>query len=83
MPNDNLAFRYFDYFFKNIHPYVPVISESHLYRMWQTNKHAIHPLLLEAVFACAALGMEQVREGNKWLALAASMCRRIVHDRAY
>lgn len=71
MPNDNQATQYFQYFFEHIHPYVPVLNAPHFYRLWNSNKQSISPLVLEAIFACSALALHHTAEGNRWLALAA------------
>lgn len=72
MPPDETALGYFDYFFKNVHPYVPVIDRKLFYEQWQNRRDAMSPLLLEAVFACSTLMIGDHAQGNKWLALAAS-----------
>jgi hypothetical protein len=74
MPNENQAHQYFEYFFAHIHPFVPVLNRQSFYHQWNTNRDSISPLLLEAVFACAAMVLEDHQEGNKWLALASSEC---------
>lgn len=63
---------YFDVFFADVHPYVPVINRSYFYQQWQTNRTQISPLLLEAVFACAGRMSDDPAQGAQWLALAAS-----------
>ncbi|MCJ1242822.1 hypothetical protein MMC30_000017 [Trapelia coarctata] len=71
MPTDEQAMRYFEVFFSNIHPYVPVISERYFYQEWHTNRKDISPLLLEAIFACAGRMMpDDAAQGAQWLALA-------------
>jgi hypothetical protein len=72
MPSENQALQYFEYFFANIHPYVPVLSRQAFYQQWNTDRESISPLLLDAVFACTSSMLESHPEGNKWLALAAS-----------
>lgn len=72
MPADSQALTYIDYFFDNIHPYVPVLNRTRFMREWQESRDLISPLLLEGIFACAtaALGDEN---SARWLALSASM----------
>jgi hypothetical protein len=72
MPNEHQVQHYFEYFFTHIHPYVPVLHRQSFYHQWNTNRDSISPLLLEAIFACAAMALEDRQEGNKWLALASS-----------
>ena len=72
MPAEEQAFHYFDYFFTNIHPYVPVVNKSYFYQQWQSARDSISPLMLEAIFACSTMMLGDVDEGNKWLALASS-----------
>lgn len=62
--------QYFDYFFMNIHPYVPVLQQTAFYHQWNTNRESISPLLLEAIFAVTTMTLEDHDHGNKWLALA-------------
>jgi hypothetical protein len=70
MPSEQQALHYFDYFFTNIHPYCPVINRTYFYQQWQTARESISPLMLEAIFACASLLLDEPSQGNKWLALA-------------
>jgi hypothetical protein len=70
MPSDQEASQYFQLFFRDIHPYVPVINRNFFYHQWHTNRAAISPLLLEAVFACAGRMSEDPAQGAQWLALA-------------
>lgn len=70
MPDDALALQYFDYFFEHIHPYVPVINSTSFIRLWTSGKQCLSPIILEAVFACAAFAMKRTEDGNRWLALA-------------
>ena len=72
MPDDETAMQYFDTFFSEIHPYVPVIERSYFYHQWHTNRESISPLILEAIFACAGAKSRDISQGAKWLALAAS-----------
>jgi hypothetical protein len=70
MPNDQDASQYFQLFFRDVHPYVPVINRNYFYHQWHTNRAAISPLLLEAVFACAGRMSDDPAQGAQWLALA-------------
>jgi hypothetical protein len=70
MPDDEQAMEYFDIFFTNIHPYVPVISKSSFYQQWNNNRNSVSPLLLEAIFACAGRTSTDPAQGAQWLALA-------------
>ncbi|OSS49817.1 hypothetical protein B5807_06060 [Epicoccum nigrum] len=70
MPSEEQALHYFDYFFTNIHPYVPVINKTYFYQQWQSARDSISPLMLEAIFACSSMMLGNHDEGNKWLALA-------------
>lgn len=54
MPSEEHAMRLFDIFFTHIHPYVPVVHRGAWYAAWHGDRSRISPLLLEAVFACAA-----------------------------
>lgn len=79
MPSDQQAMQYFQYFFDNIHPYVPVLSRPSFYHQWNTNRDSISPLVLEAIFACAAFMMNDPSQGQKWLALASSKSHVIMN----
>ena len=70
MPSDQDASQYFQLFFRDVHPYVPVINRSYFYHQWHTNRASISPLLLEAVFACAGRMSDDPAQGAQWLALA-------------
>ncbi|KZF26040.1 hypothetical protein L228DRAFT_264472 [Xylona heveae TC161] len=70
MPTDEQASEYFEFFFENIHPYIPVINRPLFYQQWRTRKDTISPLLLEAIFACTGRMSADASEGIKWLALA-------------
>ncbi|KMP09822.1 hypothetical protein DIZ76_010486 [Coccidioides immitis] len=70
MPCEEEANSYFELFFDKIHPYIPVIHRSDFYRQWRSDKTAISPLLLEAIFACAAMVSENHTKGVRWLNLA-------------
>ena len=70
LPDEAQAMEYFDIFFTNIHPYVPVISRSYFFQQWNNNRNLISPLLLEAIFACAGRSSSDPAQGAQWLALA-------------
>jgi hypothetical protein len=70
MPDDEQAMEYFEVFFNDLHPYVPVISKAYFYQQWHTNRRSISPLLLEAIFACAGRMSDDPAQGAQWLALA-------------
>ncbi|KAJ5204085.1 uncharacterized protein N7498_004964 [Penicillium cinerascens] len=70
MPEDDDVMNYFQIYFNEIHPYVPVIPRAHLYYQWQNDRSSISPLLLEALFACAGRLSDEPSEGAQWLALA-------------
>jgi hypothetical protein len=72
MPPEQQAMQYLQYFFDNIHPFVPVLSRPSFYHQWNTNRESISPLVLEAIFACSAFMMNDHVQGQKWLALASS-----------
>jgi len=72
MPSEQQAMQYFQYFFDNIHPYVPVINRSYFYRQWHSDRVSISPLILEAIFACSSQMLNHTLEGKQWLALASS-----------
>lgn len=72
MPDDAQALHYFDYFFTNIHPYVPVINRTYFYQQWHNARDSISPLILEGIFACATFMLGERQAGSQWLALASS-----------
>lgn len=72
MPSEEQCLAWFEIFFAHIHPYVPVLSKSYFYKQWQTNRPSISPLILEAIFACAARMSDDPAQGAQWLALATS-----------
>ena len=74
MPSDDDAMDLFDVFFREIHPYTPVLNRQQFYHQWHTDKESISPLVLEAVFACAGRIAEEPSEGAQWLALSSSRC---------
>jgi hypothetical protein len=72
MPSEGQAVHYFDIFFTHIHPYVPVLNKHHFYNQWYSDRDAISPLILEAIFACAGRLSDDPTQGLKWLSLAGS-----------
>jgi hypothetical protein len=73
MPDDETAMRYFDLYFDNVHPYVPVLCRTTLYQQWNTDRESISPLILEAIFAIGGrLADEPTDNSQQWLALASS-----------
>jgi hypothetical protein len=72
MPSDALALEYFNCFFTNVHPFMPVLCQNEFYHRWNTNRDSLSPLLLEAMFACATALLKRTNESSRWLALAAS-----------
>ncbi|KAI9828650.1 MAG: hypothetical protein M1832_001753 [Thelocarpon impressellum] len=70
MPSEEQAMHYFDIFFADVHPYVPVVEKSYFYHQWHTNRDSISTLILEAIFACAGGMSQDPSLGAKWLALA-------------
>ncbi|TVY82343.1 hypothetical protein LSUE1_G009225 [Lachnellula suecica] len=72
MPDDETALHYFEMYFMNVHPYVPVINKPLFYQQWYTDRKAISPLILEAIFAIAEQLADEPAQGQQWLALASS-----------
>ena len=72
MPDDEDALEYFNIFFRDVHPYVPVLCKSQFYHQWHNKRISISPLLLEAIFACAGRMSDDPAQGAQWLALANS-----------
>lgn len=70
MPDDETVLRYFNLYFTHVHPYVPVLDKALFYHQWQTNREAISPLVLEAMFAIAGRLADEPAQGQQWLALA-------------
>ncbi|KAJ3527986.1 hypothetical protein NM208_g10432 [Fusarium decemcellulare] len=70
MPDDETALHYFDLYFAHVHPYVPVLCKTSFYQQWNTDREAISPLILEALFAIGGRLAEEPTEGQQWLALA-------------
>ncbi|TVY90949.1 Cutinase transcription factor 1 alpha [Lachnellula willkommii] len=72
MPDEETVLHYFDMYFVNVHPYVPVLNKALFYHQWHTNREAISPLILEAMFAIAGRLADEPAQGHQWLALASS-----------
>jgi hypothetical protein len=72
MPDNETALHYFDLYFTQVHPWVPVLSKSLFYQQWNTYRDAISPLVLEAVFAIGGRLADEPGQGAQWLALASS-----------
>ena len=72
MPDEQTILHYFDLYFANVHPYVPVLDKVQFYQQWQNNRDSISPLLLEAIFAIAGRLADDPAQGQQWLALATS-----------
>lgn len=72
MPDEQTVMNYFDMYFMNVHPYVPVLNKAHFYQQWHTARGSISPLVLEAIFAIAGKLADEPSQGLQWLALASS-----------
>jgi hypothetical protein len=72
MPDEETVLHYFDMYFLNVHPYVPVLNKTLFYHQWHTNRESISPLILEAIFAIAGRLADEPAQGHQWLALAGS-----------
>ncbi|KAG6133123.1 hypothetical protein E4U12_002878 [Claviceps purpurea] len=70
MPDESTALQHFDLYFRHVHPYVPVLDKVAFYQQWNTNRDAISPLVLEALFAIGGRLAEEPAMGQQWLALA-------------
>ena len=77
MPSEEQCLHWFQIFFDHVHPYVPVISKSYFYEQWRANRRSISPLVLEAIFACAARMSDDPTQGSQWLALSSSRVLRL------
>lgn len=74
MPDEATCLHYFDMYFNNVHPYVPVLNKSLFYYQWNNNRESISPLILEAIFAIGGKMADDPSQGQQWLALAGSWC---------
>ncbi|KAK6612718.1 hypothetical protein H4I96_01931 [Botrytis cinerea] len=70
LPDEQTILHYFEMYFTNVHPYVPVLNKTLFYQQWHTNRDAISPLILEAIFAIAGRLDDEPAQGHQWLALA-------------
>ncbi|KAH8596590.1 hypothetical protein B0O99DRAFT_509596 [Bisporella sp. PMI_857] len=70
MPDEETVLHYFEMYFMNVHPYVPVLNKPLFYQQWHTNRDAISPLILEAIFAIAGRLADEPTQGHQWLSLA-------------
>lgn len=80
MPDEETAMHYFDMYFSNVHIYVPVLNKTLFYQQWHTNRDAISPLVLEAIFAITGRLADEPAQGQQWLALASSMSNPVPVD---
>lgn len=71
MPPEEVAAKYFEYYFTNVHPYVPVLNRNYFRMQWAQDRNTISPLILEGIFACATQMLNQPAERARWGALAA------------
>ena len=72
MPDDETILDYFNLYFANVHPYVPVLDKASFLQQWHSNRESISPLLIEAIFAVAGRLADEPAQGQQWLALATS-----------
>lgn len=79
MPSGEEAQEAFETFFRDVHPYVPVLNRKQFYDQWRTDKGSISPLVLEAIFANAGRLSDDPAQGAQWLALANSECTWTKH----
>ncbi|KAK6368182.1 hypothetical protein LTS17_009923 [Exophiala oligosperma] len=70
MPSDEEASQAFQTFFRDVHPYVPVLNRRQFYDQWRNDRASISPLILEAIFANAGRLSDDPAQGAQWLALA-------------
>lgn len=78
MPDEQTTLHYFDLYFSNAHQYIPVLDKVQFYQQWQSNRDAISPLLLEAMFSIAGRLADEPAQGQQWLALATSRASRFM-----
>lgn len=74
MPSQEEAMQAFQTFFRDVHPYVPVLNRQQFLHKWRNDRDSISPLVLEAVFANAGRLSDDPAQGAQWLALANSKC---------
>ncbi|KAI1622697.1 hypothetical protein EDD37DRAFT_485345 [Exophiala viscosa] len=70
MPSHEEALEAFKTFFRDVHPYVPVLNRKQFYDQWLNDRGSIPPLILEAIFANAGRLSDDPAQGAQWLALA-------------
>ena len=70
MPDDETTLQFFDLYFTHVHPFVPVLDRNIFYEQWHSNREAISPLLIEALFAIGGRLADDPAQGQQWLALA-------------
>lgn len=78
MPDEETILHYFDLYFANVHPYVPVLNKEQILQQWHTDRQSISPLVLEAIFAVAGRLADEPAQGQQWIALASSKLRQRV-----
>lgn len=79
LPDEETILHYFDLYFENVHPYVPVLNKAQFYHQWHNNRDSISPLLLEAIFAVAGRLADEPAQGQQWIALASSMYNAMLY----
>jgi hypothetical protein len=72
IPSEQQVRHLFDIFFRDIHPYIPVINKAEFYRQWNTNRESLPPLVVEAIFASAGRISNDPTVGLKWLHIYSS-----------
>ncbi len=72
MPDDETTLQYFELYFANAHPYVPVLDKQKFYQQWQNDRESVSPLLVEAIFSISGRLADEPAQGQQWLALATS-----------
>jgi len=75
MPDDSTTLRYFDEFFKHVHPHMPVLSKTLFYRQWHSDRHSVSPLILEALFAIGSRILDEPAQARQWLDFASGKIR--------
>lgn len=75
MPDEETTLHYFDLYFANVHPYVPVLNKAQFLQQWHTDRSSISPLVLEAIFAVAGRLADEPAQGQQWIAMASSKQR--------
>jgi hypothetical protein len=70
MPDHATAMEHFDFYFREIHIYQPILSRQQLYSQWNKDKTKISPLLLEGLFSCVGYLSGDVDMGERWLSLS-------------